>query len=97
MHAYSHPITPPPTTIIDRGSFSIASSESDENTLLVLNGTVPGSAGRVPVAMMNLSAVMCSRSPGRLTSKHFGSSNFASPQIKSIPFRSKCDRTSCNS
>ena len=67
MQAYSVPITPPPTMIMLLGSASSLSSESEQRIVFSLNGTWPGLAGRVPVAMTNFSAFSTSKSSGRST------------------------------
>ena len=53
IDAYSTPITPAPTTIIERGTrCSSLSRPSESMTVLSSNWTEDGRAGRVPQAMM---------------------------------------------
>jgi hypothetical protein len=63
MDAYSMPITPAPTTIIDCGTRSRARMPSESMIVLPSNSTVGGRAGSVPVAITILSAVTVSSRP----------------------------------
>jgi hypothetical protein len=94
MQAYSTPITPPPTTIIVRGSRSSRSSSSLVNTVLLSNGTDFGRAGRVPVAITIFSALTASKSSARSTYSTFSSSNRAAPpqQLDPVPVEVVADQ-----
>ena len=56
IEAYSMPITPAPTTTIDRGTCSRCWMPSESMTVRSSNATLAGRAGRVPVAMTMFSA-----------------------------------------
>ena len=57
MQAYSQPITPPPTTIIDVGMRWIVSSESLSTMTSPSSAKPLGGSGRAPVATRKTSAV----------------------------------------
>ena len=65
MDAYSMPITPAPTTTIDRGTRSRWMMPSESMIVFSSKATVEGRAGRVPVAMTILSAVILRVRPAR--------------------------------
>ena len=58
MLAYSMPITPAPTTTIERGTLSRLMMPSESMIVLSSKATLAGRAGVVPVAMTILSAVI---------------------------------------
>eukprot|EP01139_Manchomonas_bermudensis_P000103 Amastigsp_a99_392.p5 type:complete len:141 gc:universal Amastigsp_a99_392:805-383(-) len=99
MDAYSMPMTPAPTTMSVRGiTQSGRSTSSESKTWRSWKGIWPGRAGRVPVAMSTLSAVMSldsSLSPGLVdvTERVCGPSNEPWPEITLILLRSSCSAT----
>ncbi len=80
MEAYSMPITPAPTTTIESGTRSSRIMPSESITVRSSNSTLSGRAGRVPVAMMILSAVTLLPLPySSTTSMVCGSRNLPEP------------------
>ena len=68
IDAYSTPITPAPTTVIERGTrWSIRSRPSESMIVRSSKATVPGRAGLVPTAMTMRSAWIGSSEPSILT------------------------------
>ena len=61
MHAYSQPITPPPTTIIDAGMRSSVSSVSLSTMTEPSTATPSGCCGCAPVAMRKTCAADLAR------------------------------------
>ncbi len=63
IDAYSMPITPAPTTTIERGMCLRSRIWSESTMVAPSNSTVAGRAGRVPTAMTILSALATFLSP----------------------------------
>ncbi len=80
MEAYSMPMTPAPTTTIESGTRSRSRMPSESTMVDPSNSTLSGRAGRVPVAMMILSAVtLVSRPRSSTTATVWGSRNRPEP------------------
>ena len=89
MQAYSVPITPPPTTIIDLGSVSSLSRPSEVKMVFSSNGTLAGLAGPGAGGDDEEIGAEHSKSSGRSTKITFSSSKRAAPQINSTSLRSR--------
>ena len=88
IDAYSIPITPAPTTTIDDGTLSMPRIWSESTIVSPSNSTELGRAGRVPTAMMILSALTFSRLSRPLsTSSTCGSTNRPVPGISATRLR----------
>ena len=91
IEAYSTPITPPPTTTIERGTrVSSFSSPSESMIVRSSNSTEAGRAGRVPTAITIRDARMGSSVPSILTV--WSSVNVASPGSSPTWLRRNCSR-----
>jgi hypothetical protein len=88
IRPYSTPITPPPTTIIDRGMRSRLRNSSESKTVRPSKGMCLGREGFVPGASSTLSADKYTGPSGERTSMVCGSTKLASPTIVSTPLRS---------
>ena len=69
IDAYSIPITPAPTTTREFGSQSSETMSSESSTVRPSKATVEGRAGRVPVAITILAAVMRRSMPDTLSTE----------------------------
>ena len=95
MHAYSQPITPPPSTATLRGTSSRFRIESLSQIIRSSNGIESGRRGRLPVAMTMRSASITS-SPWRVAIRtRWGPTKEADPERTRTRFRSKNARIVC--
>ena len=94
IEAYSIPITPAPTTTIDRGTRSRWMIPSESMIVLSSKSTLDGLAGIVPVAMTILSALTLRvRAPPSATSTSLGPMNWAVPGMMVTRLRTSWLRT----
>jgi hypothetical protein len=94
IEAYSIPITPAPTTTIDRGMARSERIPSESMIRSSSKSTLAGRAGWVPVAITILAPVTRrSLSPSPATVTVCGSRNRAVPGIRSTPLRNSWLRT----
>ena len=92
IDAYSTPITPAPTTVIERGTRrSRRRSPSESMIVRSSKATVSGRAGRVPTAITIRSARITSSEPS--ISTVWSSSKRASPGSQPTMLRRNCSRT----
>ena len=94
IDAYSMPITPAPTTTIERGTRSRWMMPSESMIVLSSKATLDGRAGLVPVAMTILSAVTLRvRPPPSSTSTACGPTKWAWPGMIVTRLRASWLRT----